>query len=196
MNSEQLIENSEALIDLSDRGALVPENVGGHAKTLLQGFIENTKELTASLLSAQAEIEALQFRDSVWNAQVTKLEIEAQQAQADNARLRENLNWIAEFGKRESVKQAIRNNEINTLEAYFGGLVHCAKEALAIESPSTALQEYRYMKADAERFRWLTADHADREIRQKCRDILERMGAMSYSAACISIDAIRDLKHD
>lgn len=46
--------------------------------------------------------------------------------------------------------------------------------------------------ADASRFRWLTEDHADPEQRQACRDLLDRMARMSYSAACMSIDVHRN----
>ncbi len=42
---------------------------------------------------------------------------------------------------------------------------------------------------DGERFRWLTEDHADAETRAKCRELLGRMGVMSYSSACADIDA-------
>lgn len=43
--------------------------------------------------------------------------------------------------------------------------------------------------ADKMRFRWLTKDHADPETRAKCRDLLGRMGVMSYASACADIDA-------
>lgn len=42
---------------------------------------------------------------------------------------------------------------------------------------------------DAKRFRWLTDDHNDAETRAKCRELLGRMGVMSYSAACTDIDS-------
>ena len=42
---------------------------------------------------------------------------------------------------------------------------------------------------DAMRFRWLTEDHADPETRAKCRELLSRMGVMTYSAACTDIDS-------
>jgi hypothetical protein len=45
---------------------------------------------------------------------------------------------------------------------------------------------------DAARFRWLTEDHSDPEQRQACRDLLDRMSRMSYSAACMSIDVHRN----
>lgn len=41
---------------------------------------------------------------------------------------------------------------------------------------------------DAERLRWLTADHEDQESRGRCRELLERMPTMSYSAATAAID--------
>jgi hypothetical protein len=47
----------------------------------------------------------------------------------------------------------------------------------------------RELIADARRFRWLTEDHSNIETRFKCRELLSRMGVMSYSAACASIDA-------
>ena len=42
---------------------------------------------------------------------------------------------------------------------------------------------------DAIRFRWLTEDHADKETRAKCRELLKRMGAMSYGDVCAAIDS-------
>jgi hypothetical protein len=42
---------------------------------------------------------------------------------------------------------------------------------------------------DAIRFRWLTEDHADPDTRAKCRELLGRMGVMSYSSACTDIDS-------
>lgn len=42
---------------------------------------------------------------------------------------------------------------------------------------------------DAERYNWLVYDHDNKETRQKCRDLLERLGAMSKSAADMAIDA-------
>lgn len=42
---------------------------------------------------------------------------------------------------------------------------------------------------DAQRLQWLTDDHPPGENRDKCREILERMPTMSYSAACADIDA-------
>lgn len=41
---------------------------------------------------------------------------------------------------------------------------------------------------DAARYRWLTSDHNDPWVRQHCREILERMGVMSYSATSTAID--------
>lgn len=41
---------------------------------------------------------------------------------------------------------------------------------------------------DAERYRWLVADHDNKDTRQKCRDLLSRLGVMSYSAASSEID--------
>ena len=44
---------------------------------------------------------------------------------------------------------------------------------------------------DAERYRWLVEDHDDRETRAKCRELLDRLGMMSYSAASAAIDTAR-----
>lgn len=41
---------------------------------------------------------------------------------------------------------------------------------------------------DAERYRWLVADHDNKDTRQKCRDLLSRLGVMSYSAVSSEID--------
>jgi hypothetical protein len=56
-------------------------------------------------------------------------------------------------------------------------------------SEAHALVAAEPVAGDAARFRWLTEDHADRETRAKCRAILDRMGCMSYAAACADIDA-------
>ncbi|HSC06121.1 MAG TPA: hypothetical protein VLD59_04785 [Steroidobacteraceae bacterium] len=70
-------------------------------------------------------------------------------------------------------------------------LEHCARwERDEVEAAKATLR--RMVGADehdAERFRWLTEDHADPEARAKCRELLGRMGAMSYSAACTDIDS-------
>lgn len=49
---------------------------------------------------------------------------------------------------------------------------------------------------DAARWHWITEDHADRETREKCREILGRLPLMSYSAACAAVDAARAVKGD
>ena len=43
--------------------------------------------------------------------------------------------------------------------------------------------------ADGARFRWLCEDHSDRETRERCRSLIDRLPAMSYSDAVMSIDA-------
>jgi len=48
-----------------------------------------------------------------------------------------------------------------------------------------------WVKADASRFRWLVEDHADPGTRQAARDLLGRLGVMSYGAACDAIDSAR-----
>lgn len=48
-----------------------------------------------------------------------------------------------------------------------------------------------WVKADAARFRWLVEDHADPGTRQAARDLLGRLGVMSYGAACDAIDSAR-----
>ena len=43
--------------------------------------------------------------------------------------------------------------------------------------------------ADGARFRWLCEDHSDRETRERCRRLIDRLPVMSYSDAVMSIDA-------
>lgn len=45
------------------------------------------------------------------------------------------------------------------------------------------------LKTDAERFRWITDDHQDPEVRTALLDLFERLPVMSYGAACAAIDA-------
>lgn len=47
---------------------------------------------------------------------------------------------------------------------------------------------------DAARYRWLTSDHNDPWVRQHCREILERMGVMSYSATSTAIDTALEIE--
>lgn len=48
---------------------------------------------------------------------------------------------------------------------------------------------------DAKRFRWLTEDHDDPVVREKCREILSRMPVLTYSAASADIDAAMKGNH-
>lgn len=61
-----------------------------------------------------------------------------------------------------------------------------AREAAALERVRGVLEA---AQNDAMRFRWLTEDHADPETRAKCRELLSRMGVMTYSSACRDIDS-------
>lgn len=65
-------------------------------------------------------------------------------------------------------------------------------EALVLAGSGSAMQSRD--REDAERFRWLTEDHTDAETRTRCREILERMAVMSYSAACVAIDHARRIE--
>lgn len=71
--------------------------------------------------------------------------------------------------------------EKRAIEAYAA-----AREAAAVERVRGVLEA---AQNDAMRFRWLTEDHADPETRAKCRELLSRMGVMTYSAACTDIDS-------
>ncbi|MBN9410872.1 MAG: hypothetical protein J0H69_17140 [Burkholderiales bacterium] len=46
------------------------------------------------------------------------------------------------------------------------------------------------LEKDAERWRWITEDHADRATREACRELIDRLPTMSYSAACEAIDRL------
>lgn len=39
MTQDQLIASAQALLDLDARGALVPHGIGGHARTIIEGFL-------------------------------------------------------------------------------------------------------------------------------------------------------------
>ena len=59
-----------------------------------------------------------------------------------------------------------------------------ANEAEPDAAPAQAVPD-----ADGARFRWLCEDHSDRETREQCRSLIDRLSVMSYSAAVMSIDA-------
>jgi len=88
-----------------------------------------------------------------------------------------------------------------THRTYRRTLQHCADTESAEKLPDGAfyylVREDRYSAltrdaSDAARFRWLTEDHAHPEQREACRDLLDRMARLSYSAACMSIDVHRE----
>lgn len=60
----------------------------------------------------------------------------------------------------------------------------------------TVGEQLRRMSEDAARFRWLTEDHAHQETRAKCRELLGRLGVMSYASACADIDAAMEEADD
>lgn len=49
--------------------------------------------------------------------------------------------------------------------------------------------ENERLRKDMERYQWLTEDHADRAIRVRCREIIDRLPVLSYSAASREIDS-------
>lgn len=49
--------------------------------------------------------------------------------------------------------------------------------------------ECYFVAADAFRFAWLTEDHADSDVRERCRSIIDGMGTSSYSSTCMNVDA-------
>ena len=55
--------------------------------------------------------------------------------------------------------------------------------------PEADTIEHHPDRQDSTRFRWLTEDHADPAVRDRCRELLKRMPLMSYSAAAAAIDA-------
>ena len=55
--------------------------------------------------------------------------------------------------------------------------------------PDADTIEHHPDRKDSDRLRWLPEDHADPATRSRCRELLERMPMMSYSAATADIDA-------
>lgn len=60
------------------------------------------------------------------------------------------------------------------------------------ERAEKAEAELSAARKDAERYRWLTADHDDRAVRRKKNEIADRIAVMSYSASNSDIDAAID----
>lgn len=70
-------------------------------------------------------------------------------------------------------------------------LAHIERQAAEIERQAAEIERLRAAVPDADgaRFRWLCEDHSDRETREQCRSLIDRLPGMSYSAAVMSIDA-------
>ena len=67
--------------------------------------------------------------------------------------------------------------------------IAAAEMALLKSKLLQAERELAEAREDAQRYRWLTEDHADASTRERCRELLARMPIMSYSSASTDIDA-------
>jgi hypothetical protein len=85
------------------------------------------------------------------------------------------------------------NQVLHVVRNPYGWNEHVVRDArLKLADEFERLRaEVDALRADAERYRWLTEDHDSKEMRNRCLEILSRMPVMSYSAACAAIDAAR-----
>lgn len=74
------------------------------------------------------------------------------------------------------------------LDALRTAMADLRKEGIPSEYGYTA-GAFAELKADADRFLWLTEDHDDAETRAKCRELLGRMAVIGRGAARADIDS-------
>jgi hypothetical protein len=90
----------------------------------------------------------------------------------------------------------VREDRYNDLSITRGRVAEIEREFVTLHDLPAWIRKMqdrlRADQSDAERFRWLTEDHADPDQREACRNLLDRMARMSYSAACMSIDVHRN----
>lgn len=93
---------------------------------------------------------------------------------------------------RDDVSLAIGSNRY--LDPPDGGNVPLPEQARRMRVECDALRaRVEAAEKDAARYRWLTQDHDDPWVRQLCRELIERMGTMSYSATSMAIDAALEI---
>ena len=102
----------------------------------------------------------------------------------------ERVNRLAEIEAQEPAAVIGSSYDINYVGAEPISVV-VARHGLKVGSnlyarpvPAQAVSD-----ADGARFRWLCEDHSDRETRERCRSLIDRLSVMSYSDAVMSIDA-------
>lgn len=89
----------------------------------------------------------------------------------------------------QEVLRLVRRGSIGRVVWGMATLLHPANKV--VDQGADTLEDHpdvAQAKADSARLRWLTEDHDDADTRARCRELLSRMGVMSYSAATAAID--------
>lgn len=91
---------------------------------------------------------------------------------------------ILHVGGRNNSAGYVEFGSVQAVEALVRHVLRDTKPNYTSPVPAQAVPD-----TDGARFRWLCEDHGDRETREKCRSLIDRLSGMSYSAAVMSIDA-------
>lgn len=87
-----------------------------------------------------------------------------------------------------AMRHLLELTERASLSRVIWGAVVMLDPCNKLVDPDTDTIEHHPDRKDSDRLRWLTEDHADPTTRSRCRELLERMPMMSYSAATADID--------
>ena len=132
-------------------------------------------------LAQAATIETLRQEVTAWSITAENLEAELEQKQ------RAANFWKLTAEVMESVRDAIQAAKTDLLELNWKQ----GDKLIQMTAERDALA------ADASRYRWLTADLDAVHERVRRNQILARIDSMSYSAACMTIDAVmKEANHD
>lgn len=96
----------------------------------------------------------------------------------------ERVNRLAEIEAQEPVALVGTSGNQGAGIGWSGAAQPVGAKLYARPVPAQAVPD-----ADGARFRWLCEDHSDRETRERCRSLIDRLPVMSYSDAVMSIDA-------
>ena len=96
----------------------------------------------------------------------------------------ERVNRLAEIEAQEPVALVETSGDQGAGIGWSGAAQPVGAKLYARPVPAQAVPD-----ADGARFRWLCEDHSDRETRERCRSLIDRLPVMSYSDAVMSIDA-------
>lgn len=170
-----------------------------HAADQVWRIADLERHISSLISESEAKIPAMQaaFEERLTLDRANRMlvaknaELEAERNERDElrARLAEMNSCYAHDAVWEALQRMIEDGQTKGPASREDALTvarHRDRVRLLAASPVPA---QAVPDADGARFRWLCEDHSDRETRERCRSLIDRLSVMSYSDAVMSIDA-------